>query len=136
MIVNKFREVYRAIYNRNETDNETARLSEKIEKLIHKKDIDMVNKVNEKVVLKAASKMKQNKTDMPGGFCSNTFKHGPDILCCKLEEIFRSWLCHGRVTLSILTLSLLPLIKGLKNPACTNNYRLIMGTSLILKLFE
>ena len=38
--------------------------------------------------------------------------------------------------MSILALSLLPLVKGLKSPSNTNNYRLIAGTSLILKLFE
>ena len=38
--------------------------------------------------------------------------------------------------MSVLALSLLPLIKGLKSPSSTDNYRLIAGTSLVLKIFE
>ena len=43
---------------------------------------------------------------------------------------------HGYVSISLLAVSLLPLIKGLKSTSSTDNYRLIAGTSLLLKMFE
>ena len=113
-----------------------AFFSEKLSRLTSQNDIEMVYLINENVVGNAIRLMKHNKSDVSNGFCSNALKQGPAILHKKLAEIFRSWLCHGRVTMSILALSLLPLVKGLKSPSNTNNYRLIAGTSLILKLFE
>ena len=54
-----------------------------------------------------------------------------------LALIFRSWLVHGTITPSLLACAFLPLLKsGLKDPADTNSYRAIAGSSLILKLFE
>ena len=135
-IVNKFKEVYQNIYNRNESDKDIATFTEIIEKLTSQKDKDLVKLINDSVVRKAASLMKNNKADVSGGFSSNAVKNGPVILYTKLAEIFRSWMNHGKVTLSILVVSLLLLIKGLKNSGSTDNYRLIAGTSIILKLFE
>ena len=54
-----------------------------------------------------------------------------------LANIFRSWLLHGTVTLSLLACAFLPLLKSsLKDPADTGSYRAIAGSSLILKVFE
>ena len=43
---------------------------------------------------------------------------------------------HRKVTMTLLAVYLLPLIKGLKNKASTDNYRLITGTSLLLIIYE
>ena len=44
---------------------------------------------------------------------------------------------HGTVTVSLLACAFLPLLKNaLKNPADTNSYRAIAGSSLLLKLFD
>ena len=63
--------------------------------------------------------------------------NAPDILFDQLAGIFRSWLLHGTVTLSLLACAFLPLLKSSqKDPADTGSYRAIAGSSLILKLFE
>jgi hypothetical protein len=50
---------------------------------------------------------------------------------------FRSWLVHGTVTLPLLACAFLPLFKGsLKEPAKTDSYRAIAGSSLLLELFD
>ena len=44
---------------------------------------------------------------------------------------------HGTDTLSLLASAFLPLFKGgLKDPANTDSYRAIAGSSLLLKLFD
>ena len=44
---------------------------------------------------------------------------------------------HGTVTMSLLSCAFLPLFKGgLKDPANTDSYRAIAGSSLLLKLFD
>ena len=54
-----------------------------------------------------------------------------------LALVYRSWLVHGKVTVSLLACAFLPLLKNaLKNPADTNSYRAIAGSSLLLKLFD
>jgi hypothetical protein len=54
-----------------------------------------------------------------------------------MAPVFRSWLIHGTVTLSLLACAFLPLFKGgLKDPSKTDSYRAIAGASLLLKLFD
>ena len=54
-----------------------------------------------------------------------------------LAAIFRSWIVHGTVSSHFLACSFLPLLKsGLKDPASTDSYRAIAGSSQILKLFD
>ena len=79
-IVNKFKEVYQTIYNKNETDVEMALFSEKLSRLTSQNDIEMVYLINENVVGNAIRLMKQNKSDVSNGFVSNALKQGPVIL--------------------------------------------------------
>ena len=86
---------------------------------------------------KAACKMKSNKSDVSGSFVSDALLHAPDIVFELLALVYRSWLVHGTVTLSLLACAFLPLLKNaLKDPADTNSYRAIAGSSLLLKLFD
>ena len=62
-------------------------------------------------------------------------KNEPDIIY-KIANIFKGWMIHRKVTMTLLAVYLLPLIKGLKNKASTDNYRLITGTSLLLIIYE
>ena len=81
--------------------------------------------------------MKPHKMDVTQGFTSNCFLHAPDILFELLSLVFKDWLIHGTVTKSILSCAFIPLLKSsLKDPAKTDSYRAIAGSSLLLKLFE
>ena len=81
--------------------------------------------------------MKPGKGDVSEGYTSDAILNAPDILFDQLALVYRSWLLHGTVTTSLLACSFLPLLKNsLKNPAETNSYRAIAGSSLLLKLFD
>ena len=131
-IVDKFRSVYSSLYN-----SAPSAIQELWEGLtIGNDSIVEVNKITGAKVKEAACKMKPGKSDVSGGFTSDTLLHGPDILFDHLAVIIRSYLLYGTVTNSLLACAFLPLIKSLKDPAKTDSYRAIAGSSLILKLMD
>ena len=136
-IVDKFREVYRNLYNSASTQEEMAMLQTRVAELIKVNSMNEVDKVTGTRVKEAVCLMKPYKGDVSEGYTSDALLHGPDILFDLLALIFRSWLVHGTVCLSLLSCAFLPLLKSaLKNPADTSSYRAIAGSSLLLKLFE
>ena len=136
-IVEKFREVYAALYSSAGTENEMGDLKEKVKALIGDSSVSEVDKITGKVVKVAALDMKPDKGDVTGGFSSNAILNAPDILFDHMAEIFRSFLFHGTLTPSLLACSFLPLLKSnLKDPGDTGSYRAIAGSSLFLKLFD
>ena len=81
--------------------------------------------------------MKPKKLDISGSYTSDAILNAPDIFFDPLAKIYRSWIIHGTVTMSLLSCAFLPLFKGgLKDPANTDSYRAIAGSSLLLKLFN
>ena len=97
----------------------------------------MVFKLTCKIVKKAACKMKSAKADVSEAFTSDALLNAPDSFFDMVASIYRSWLVHGTVTLSLLACAFLPLIKSsLKDPADIGSYRAIAGSSLLLKLFD
>ena len=136
-IADKFREVYSTLYNSAGTQGEMTFLKAKVSELIKLSSVSEVMKVTGAKVKEAVGKMKPYKGDVSGGFTSDALLNGPDILFDQLAAIFRSWLVHGTVSLSLLACAFLPLLKSsLKDPADTGSYRAIAGSSLVLKLFE
>ena len=96
-----------------------------------------IEKITSHTVKQAACKMKPNKGDVTGEYTSDAILNAPDILFELLANVFRSWLVHGTVTVSLLACAFLPLLKNsLKNPADVSSYRAIAGSSLLLKLFD
>ena len=112
-------------------------LKAKVARLISVDSVAKVNKLTGAKVKEAVSMMKPGKGDVSGGYHSDALLHGPDILFDQLATVFRSWLIHGTVTMSLLACAFLPLLKSsLKDPADPGSYRAIAGSSLLLKLFE
>ena len=134
----KFREVYSTLYNSWGTEDEMTSIKQRVADLVQSESsISQVNKLTGSVVKKAVCKMKPGKMDVSGGFSSDALLHAPDSLFENLALVYRSWLVHGTVTLSLLACAFMPLLKNsLKDPADTNNYRAIAGSSLLLKLFD
>ena len=95
-----------------------------------------VAKVTGIKVKEAACKMRPGKCDVSGGYTSDALLHGPDTLFDCLAAVIRSFLIHATVTKSLLACVFLPLLKSLKDPAKTDSYRAIAGSSLILKLLD
>ena len=96
-----------------------------------------VFKLSGHIVKRAALKMKPAKADVSEAFTSDALLHAPDSFFDMIASVYRSWLVHGTVTLSLLACAFLPLLKSsLKDPADTNSYRAIAGSSMLLKLFD
>ena len=81
--------------------------------------------------------MKAGKIDVTSSYSVEVFQHAPHILHEQLASVFRSFLVHGSITLSILACSFMPLLKSKrKNPTKFDSYRAVAGASQLLKLFE
>ena len=137
-IVAKFRDVYSKLYNSWCSEDEMVNIKQKVAAMVQTEGSQIeVMKLTGKVVKKAACKMKPAKSDVSGAFSSDALLHAPDSLFDLLAMVYRSWLVHGTVTISLLACAFLPLLKnGLKDPADTDSYRAIAGSSLLLKLFD
>ena len=134
-IVEEFRKVYFALYNSSDTSEDMAVLKEELKTLITgTREADLITG---KAVKEAATRMKPKKSDISGSYTSEAILNAPDIFFDHLALVYRSWLLHGTVTLSLLSCAFLPLFKGgLKDPSKTDSYRAIAGSSLLLKLFD
>ena len=131
-IVDKFKEVYKALYNSVPSD-----INKLKEQLVLDSDASFeVNRVTGAIVKEAACRLKPGKSDVSGGYTSDALLNAPDSLFDSLASIMRSFLMHGTVTKVLLACSFLPLLKSLKDPAKTDSYRAIAGSSLILKLMD
>ena len=136
-VVEKFRQVYSALYSSSDSSAEMTRIKAKIRDLISHDSVEEVFKITGETVKKAAKLMKKGKADVSQSFTTDAILNAPDILFEHLAAIYRSWLIHGTVTGHLLACAFLPLLKSsLKDPADTNSYRAIAGSSIILKLFD
>ena len=136
-IVEKFKEVYSALYNSASTEDDVNIIKEKLSELISESSMDEVMKITGDKVKEAAGLMKLGKADVSEGFKSDAILNGPDILFDQLAGVYRSWCVHGTVTPNLLACAFLPLLKStLKDPADPGSYRAIAGSSLVLKLFN
>ena len=137
MIVEEFRKMYEDLYNSCDTRDDMESLGQRIRSLISNSCMDDVNLVTGPTVKEAAERMKAGKGDVTGSYTSDTILNAPDIFFEHFALIFKSWLVHGTVTLSLLACAFLPLFKGgLKDQSKTGSYRAIAGASLLLKLFD
>ena len=105
-IVDKFRDVYAALYNSAGSQTDMLELRQKIRQLIGPCSVAEVAKITGKVVKEAALSMKPGKGDVSCGFTSDAILKAPDILFEHLAAVFRSFLFHGNMTpVSLLLLA-------------------------------
>ena len=136
-ILEKFRGLYSALYNSAGTQLMMDELLKLVESQVDCRSEGEVEKVTGRIVQQAAMKMKPGKVDVSQGYSSDSLLNAPPILFEKLAAVFRSFLVHGSITLSILSCSLMPLLKSSrKDPAQFDSYRAVAGASQLLKLFE
>ena len=132
-----FKQSYESLYNSAPSESEMLTMKAVLEDLLTTESEGEVNRVTGNVVKEAVAKLKPQKTDVSGSYVSDALKNAPELLFKQLARVFRSWLCHGTVTKSLLACSFLPLLKSpLKDPCDPSSYRAIAGSSLILKVFE
>ena len=136
-ILEKFRSLYQTLYNSAGTEEGMVELRRKMETMIDCRSEAEVRKITAKEVQEACKRMKPGKIDVKEGFTSDVFLHVPGILYEKLASVFRSFLTHGTITLSILSFSFMPLLKSArKDPSQFDSWRAVAGASQLLKLFE
>ena len=136
-ILEKFRSLYSALYNSAGTEEQLEALKILIDSKVDCRSEYEVKKITCEEVKAACKRMKGGKIDVNQGYSSNVFQHAPEILCEKLAAIFRSFLTHGTITLSILSCSFMPLLKSTrKDQTKFDSWRAVAGASQLLKLFE
>jgi hypothetical protein len=136
-VADTFARTYRELYNSAGSEEEMAALQSRIRGLLQQEDSQAeISKLTGEVVKEAVCSMKPHKMDVSQGFASDALLHAPDLMFGLLALIFQSWLSHGTVTKSVLACAFIPLVKGSKDPALSDNYRAIAGSSLFLKIFE
>ena len=136
-ILAKFRELYTKLYNSAGTEEEVGRLKHHLADMITHDAMTEVDKITGEVVKRACERMKPGKSDVSEAYTSDIFLHAPDSMFNALSSVFRSFLVHGTVTLSILSCAFLPLYKGgHKKPEQFTSYRAIAGASQLLKLWD
>ena len=89
-IVQKFREVYSALYNSASSAEEVQQIKERLVELIRQDSMHEVMKITGERVKEAAGLMKCGKGDLSEGYSSDAILNGPDILFEQLASMFRS----------------------------------------------
>jgi hypothetical protein len=136
-ILEKFRQLYSALYNSAGTEVQMTDLKKLVESMVDCTAETEVGKITGEVVRKAAGRMKPAKIDVSQGYTSDVFRHAPPIFFEKLAAVFRSYLVHGTITLSALACSFMPILKSAKkDPTQFDSWRAVAGASQLLKLFE
>ena len=98
--------------------------------------VEEAKKITGVKVKESACSMKPGKSDVSESYTSDAILNAPDSFFDMVALVYRSWVVHGSVTLSLLACAFLPLVKGRKDPAKTDSYRAIAGSALLLKLFD
>ena len=136
-VCHKFKNVYERLYNSADTTDEVNMIKSEVETDIKAESLAEVLKITGQVVKAAAETMKNNKSDVSRSYVWDEVKNAPDIFFENIACVFRSWMFHGRVPISLLALAFIPLLKNaLQNPAETKSYRAIAGSLLLLKLIN
>ena len=78
-IVEKFREVYQALYNSAESSQQMNDIKVKVAELISVDSVQEVMKITGAKVKEAAGMMRSVKSDVTGGFTSDAILNAPDL---------------------------------------------------------
>ena len=121
-VCERFRDVYKTLYNSWGSEKEMESLKSKVKQLIKEDDTKEVQKLTGQVVKMAACKLKPSKNDVSQGYTSDAILNAPDIFFDNMACVYRSWLVHGTVSLNLLACAFLPLLKNsLKDPCDTGS---------------
>ena len=109
--MDKFRDVYNALYNSAESSEGVNIIKEKLKELIGAGAIEEVEKITGTVVKKAACKMKPGKSDVISTYTSDAILHSPDFFFAGLACIFYSSIVYGTISRPLLVCAFLRLLK-------------------------
>ena len=136
-VLDKFKSLYEALYNSAASVVKMGNILTTIDEMLDCRAEGEVRRVTTNVVAAACRRMKPGKVDVTGSYGSDVFCNATPLLCKSLAAVFRSFLTHGNITLSILSCSFMPLLKSArKDPSKFDSWRAVAGASQLLKLFE
>ena len=107
-IAGHFKGIYKDLYNSVNDHDEVDKIAEDAEAKVNFLSLVDVEKVTPEVVKKAASHLKDSKSDPTFSFNSDCVKNGTDQLFEKLALSLKSFLIHGHITYFLLLATLLP----------------------------
>ena len=137
-----FANTYRMIYNSVNDHGNLLEITQFLEKKVNPSNIGDVERITPLIVEEAIKHLKNNKTDPVFDLSSDCLKNAPFILCEQLALLFKHFVMHGHISLTLIisTLiisALIPLVKDkLGDITASNNFRSIALSSLILKVFD
>ena len=133
----RFAEVYGRLYNSTNDREDTKKMLDEVEASINVKSLDEVDLVTTDVIDNVVKEIKSNKKDPVFAFNSDCIKHAPASLHHHLVNIIKSFLIHGHVSNILLVATIIPLLKDkIGNIECSDNYRSIALSNVILKIFD
>ena len=125
---NKYRKLYKSV---NDQDN-LLKVMQFVDKKGNPSSIADVERITPIV-----EHLKNNKIDPVFDLSSDCLKNAPFILCEQLALIFKHYVTHGHISLTLMVPTLIPFVKDkLGDITASNNYRSIALSNLILKVFD
>ena len=133
----RFAEVYGNLYNSTNDKDETEAIMSEITWSINIDSLEDVNLVTPEVIEGVVKEVKTNKNDPVFTFNSNCIKHAPSSFYRHIANIIKAFLIHGHASSILLVATIVPLIKDkLGKIDCSDNYRSIALSSVVLKIFD
>ena len=132
-----FKNLYSEVYNKyDDGESKLLDLLTDTNLKINQSDLTHVNRITESLVSDIIGSMKNDKNDVEYNWRSDAIKHGSCELSSYLTLLFKALLIHGHMPQIFSLCTLVPIPKGNKSKFCSDNYRLIGISSIILKLFD
>ena len=136
-IASHFGTIYSSLYNKADLGDSFMNMYQEINDEVSPDSMAQVYRIDEDLVRKALSMLKDDKNDALFNFQSDCLKNGPPSLVPHLTQLLRTFLVHGVIPNFILICSLLPLVKdNLGDITQSDNYRAIASGGLLLKLLD
>ena len=132
-----FKNLYSDVYNKyDDGESKLLDLLTDTNIKINQSELTHVNRITQSLVSDIIGNMKNDKNDVEFNWRSDAIKHGVCELSSYLTVLFRALLIHGHIPKLFSLCTLVPIPKGTKSKFCSDNYRLIGISSIILKLFD
>ena len=110
-IPDHFAKIYSNLFNSVDDKENLVQVKKTIDMGIGSESIKYVEKITPNLVKEAAKHLNSNKSDPEYSFSSDCLKNAPDQLFEHLSQVFKIFLIHGHVSLSVLLSTMVPLIK-------------------------
>jgi len=136
-ISNHFADIYSELYQKHDLGEEFAQVQESIALQVDPSLLGELDRVNEKIVFEALTKLKSGKSDPTFSFNSDCLLNSCDDLIKHVTILFKWFLRTGTIPAFLLLYTIVPSVKdNLRDILSSDNYRAIAIGSLLFKWFD